>query len=210
MVSIGFEPWTAGRKALTDPLGKIYLFVLKIGPFITTKFLIQLIENKISWWMDSNCGSLVSEATALPTEPQPLHINQHFCIFLILKNARNVMTEKGILSTGRKSKKQNKERKRKGVSSVVDDDDGGILTTWWPPRKCWQDGLRDDNGFSPILLIYIRRHTHPHILAAIVWPTNSICDIVPTSNYAPTTVLTWWPYLWSGQSYKPFTIIQIY
>ena len=48
MVSIGFEPWTAGRKALTDPLGKIYLFVLKIGPFITTKFLIQLIENKIS------------------------------------------------------------------------------------------------------------------------------------------------------------------
>ena len=41
MVSIGFEPWTAGRKALTDPLGKIYLFVLKIGPFITTKFLIQ-------------------------------------------------------------------------------------------------------------------------------------------------------------------------
>ena len=80
--------------------------------------------------MDSNCGSLVSEATALPTEPQPLHINQHFCIFLILKNARNVMTEKGILSTGRKSKKQNKERKRKGVSSVVDDDDdGGIMTT---------------------------------------------------------------------------------
>ena len=129
MVSIGFEPWTAGRKAPTDPLGKIYLFVLKIGPFITTKFLIQLIENKISWWMDSNCGSLVSEATALPTEPQPLRINQHFCLFLILKNARNVMTEKEFWAQEGKAKsKIKKEREKEWVPL--------LLTTtvgFWPP-----------------------------------------------------------------------------
>ena len=35
--------------------------------------LIQLIVNKIWRWLeDSNCGSLVLEATTLPTEPQPL------------------------------------------------------------------------------------------------------------------------------------------
>ena len=28
--------------------------------------------NKICWWLDSNHGSLVSEATTLPNEPQPL------------------------------------------------------------------------------------------------------------------------------------------
>ena len=153
----------------------------------------------------SGVGSNCSTNWATTTAHKPT-----FLFISYVEKRATCHDRKGILSTGRKSKKQNKERKRKGVSSVVVDDDGGILTTWWPPRKCWQDGLRDDNGFSPILLIYIRRHTHPHILAAIEWPTNSICDIVPTSNYAPTTVLTWWPYLWSGQSYKPFTIIQIY
>ena len=30
--------------------------------------------NKFCWWLDSNRGPLVSEATALPTEPQPLLI----------------------------------------------------------------------------------------------------------------------------------------
>ena len=32
----------------------------------------QLIVNKICRWLDLNHGSLVSEATALPTMPQPL------------------------------------------------------------------------------------------------------------------------------------------
>ena len=32
----------------------------------------QLIVNKICRWLDLNHGSLVSEATALPTVPQPL------------------------------------------------------------------------------------------------------------------------------------------
>ena len=41
--------------------------------FFTFVLSIQLkAENKISKWMDPNCGSLVSQATALPTEPQPL------------------------------------------------------------------------------------------------------------------------------------------
>ena len=34
--------------------------------------LIELKQNKICQWLHSNCGSLVSEATALQTKPQPL------------------------------------------------------------------------------------------------------------------------------------------
>ena len=37
--------------------------------------LIQLIENQICWWLDSNRGTVVSEVTALPTVPQPLPLN---------------------------------------------------------------------------------------------------------------------------------------
>ena len=29
-------------------------------------------KHKYFWWLDLNCGPLVSESTALPTEPQPL------------------------------------------------------------------------------------------------------------------------------------------
>ena len=56
---------------------------LKNGPFpasfsLFSSFNTQLTVNKCSipinfwWWLDSNRGPLVSEATALPTEPQPL------------------------------------------------------------------------------------------------------------------------------------------
>ena len=41
--------------------------------FFTFVFLIQLIKNKICQWLDLNHGSLVLEATALPTEPQSHH-----------------------------------------------------------------------------------------------------------------------------------------
>ena len=40
-----------------------------------TTDLIQWIENKICQWLDSNRGSLVLVATALPTVPQPLPIS---------------------------------------------------------------------------------------------------------------------------------------
>ena len=30
------------------------------------------VQYKYFWWLDLNCGPLVSELTALPTEPQPL------------------------------------------------------------------------------------------------------------------------------------------
>ena len=40
--------------------------------FFIFDFSILLIENKISLWLDSDLGSLVSEATTLPTEPHPL------------------------------------------------------------------------------------------------------------------------------------------
>ena len=53
----------------------------KIDPFTASfslfssfqnSFWLLLIVNKICQWLDSNRGSLVSEATALPTVPQPL------------------------------------------------------------------------------------------------------------------------------------------
>ena len=52
----------------------------KIDPFTASfslfssfqnSFWLLLIVNKICQWLDSNRGSLVSEATALPTVPQP-------------------------------------------------------------------------------------------------------------------------------------------
>ena len=45
------------------------------GLFFIFVFSTQLLMNnftKFRRWLDSNCGPLVSEATALPTEPQPL------------------------------------------------------------------------------------------------------------------------------------------
>ena len=42
---------------------------------------IQLVVNKVCWWLDSNLGSLVSEATALPTEPKPRPVINIFCVF---------------------------------------------------------------------------------------------------------------------------------
>ena len=39
--------------------------------------------NKICRWLDSNHGPLVSEATALPTEPQPLPTNSKLRVDII-------------------------------------------------------------------------------------------------------------------------------
>ena len=39
---------------------------------ITSIYCLTHYSNKIAKWLDSNRGSLVSEATALPTAPQPL------------------------------------------------------------------------------------------------------------------------------------------
>ena len=48
--------------------------------FFIIVFSIQLIVNKICLWLDSNHGSLVSEATTLPTEPpsSPI-VSECFC-----------------------------------------------------------------------------------------------------------------------------------
>ena len=47
------------------PLPVSFPFILVVS--------IQFMVNKIYRWLDSNCGSLVTEATTLPTAPQPLH-----------------------------------------------------------------------------------------------------------------------------------------
>ena len=42
--------------------------------FFNTVDSTQKFNINFCWWMDLNCGPLVLEATALPTEPQPLPI----------------------------------------------------------------------------------------------------------------------------------------
>ena len=51
---------------------KIFLLAIPGLFFFIFVFSIQLLLNKICWWLDLNRGSLVSEATPLPTESQPL------------------------------------------------------------------------------------------------------------------------------------------
>ena len=60
----------------------IMILFVKNGPFPAFFLYFRLFNtvdskqmlDKACWWLDSNCRSLVSEATALPTEPQPLPI----------------------------------------------------------------------------------------------------------------------------------------
>ena len=49
-----------------------FIFVFSI------QFLVQLIVNKTCILMDSNWGSVVSESTALPTDPQPVKYFLYF------------------------------------------------------------------------------------------------------------------------------------
>ena len=46
----------------------LFLFIV----VFSIQFLLQLMVNKICWWLDSNHGSLMVEGTILPTESQPL------------------------------------------------------------------------------------------------------------------------------------------
>ena len=74
----------------------------KFGPFQASFFLYfvfstvnrKYVHCKILRWLDSNRGPLVLEATALPTEPQPL---PNFCILPSL--GRPVLFVKWILQT---------------------------------------------------------------------------------------------------------------
>ena len=66
-------PFSLTRKAIqiniligSFPTSFFFIFVFSIH------FTIQLMVNKICSWLYSNRRLLVSEATALPTEPQPL------------------------------------------------------------------------------------------------------------------------------------------
>ena len=43
--------------------------------FFSVQLTVHNVQYKFCRWLDSNLGPLVSEATALPTEPQPLPIS---------------------------------------------------------------------------------------------------------------------------------------
>ena len=64
--------------------------------FFILVFLIYLTENNVQCifclWLDSNRGPLVSELTALPSEPQPLPKNSH--LFVACIKAVNVVVAK--------------------------------------------------------------------------------------------------------------------
>ena len=70
--------------------GKVALWIVffkKNGPFPASFYclLFNVVNNLIKFhrWLDSNRVPLVSEATTLPTEPQPLH-----CGLLFVVNAQ--------------------------------------------------------------------------------------------------------------------------
>ena len=64
IASTSLVPWLCSDKNLFHSIGLFFRHFIAV--------LIQLSANKICQWLDSNCGSLVLEATALPTEPPPL------------------------------------------------------------------------------------------------------------------------------------------
>ena len=45
------------------------------------QWTVNMFNLKFCWWQDLNCGPLVLEATALPTEPQPLPFKSTSCTF---------------------------------------------------------------------------------------------------------------------------------
>ena len=60
------------------------LFFLKVGHYFrlfNTVASTQMFHIKVCRWLDSNRGPLVSEATALPTEPQPLSLSSYTANF---------------------------------------------------------------------------------------------------------------------------------
>ena len=99
-------------------------FLKKIRPFPASfyfifVFSIQLIINKCSikfcWWLESNRGSLVSKATALPTEPQPLPK------LLFLKchiNYNNYMWTSAAVQLGWKSVTSDTRRSTVKISTI--------------------------------------------------------------------------------------------
>ena len=74
-------------------LSKFYNFFLVMRhsrPLSSFSFrLLNSVVSKemdyIWWWLDSNCGTLVSEAPALPTIPQPSHLFTTFLVFFVKK-----------------------------------------------------------------------------------------------------------------------------
>ena len=63
----------------------------------STQFTVNKCSIKVCRWLDSNWGSLESEATTLPTEPQPLPIAWIFCP---AKSIKFIFVRKPFLAMG--------------------------------------------------------------------------------------------------------------
>ena len=84
MECLGFKPGAAGWQVQTKPRSygghpikmfrctSVHIFLFLDGPISDNFSLFCLLNTVDCRCLDSNCGSLVSEATALPTEAQPL------------------------------------------------------------------------------------------------------------------------------------------
>ena len=76
---VAFKSNRLSTKLHARNMGARYI-LFKNGPFpasfslfLSFQYSLQLtMFNIIFKWLDLNCGTLVSEATTLPTEPQPL------------------------------------------------------------------------------------------------------------------------------------------
>ena len=62
-----FQPNMYQKKIFNQPFPASFFFI-----FVFSIQLTVICSIKFCRWLDSNCGTLGSEATALPTEPQPL------------------------------------------------------------------------------------------------------------------------------------------
>ena len=90
-LNLGLQDGRHRRNHGATAAAPIWSNFLKNGPFPASYLYFHLfntVDNKqmfyikVCRWLDSNRGPLVSDVTALPTEPQPLPKRSKFLIFL--------------------------------------------------------------------------------------------------------------------------------
>ena len=78
------------------PFPASFFFISSFQYTVDSKQMFNI--NKFCQWLDSNRGPLVSEATALPTEPQPLPNLYELCLLLYLYTSEQALiVSKGVV-----------------------------------------------------------------------------------------------------------------
>ena len=74
-------------------LNKPFLASFSYYCLFNTVDIILMFNIKVCMWLDSNCGPLLLEATALPTEPQPLPMTAPLCSIFLHKEIKYLVNE---------------------------------------------------------------------------------------------------------------------